>query len=297
MGSPSLGFNLNPSGNQSALPQGAMFGGSNPYGLPTNVGPGTGWNVPAVNPNTGSESGYPSVPSQPGVPQLPGNIVPQGSALPGGQHSESPLDPYLTSQLYNWLSSQIGQGATPYTGQLTAPVNQTIQQIAGNDYALTDFDAVQQAMQRQIQEGAANLKGSEAFAGNLAGTPFGTSMTDYQNQAAQNLQSILAQMELQAAPTRLAAGQAVQQQEQLGLTNAYQEWLRQQPEYSPLLSMEYGASTTFPPVYGSTYGIGAGGAALGALPSIIGLIQQSMGKSGGDGSGGISSLLSLFGGG
>lgn len=289
MATPGLAFNLNPSGSQSPLPQTDVWGGGSPY---SSQGFATNWGKPqGQNPNLGSAGGYPSVPPQQSGPKnLPGNIVPQGTNLPGGANALSTLDPYLTSQLYNWLSSQIGQGANPYGGQLTAAPNQTLQQIAGNDYALTDFNAVQDAMQRQIQEGAANLKGQFAFAGDLAGSPFGTAATDYQNEATKNLQSILAQMELQAAPTRLAAGQAVQSQEQLGLTQAYQEWLRQQPEYSPLLNLEYGASTTFPPIYNQTYGVGGGAAALSALPSIIGLIDK-----GGSGGGDISSLLSLFG--
>jgi hypothetical protein len=184
--------------------------------------------------------------------------------------------------LYSWLQSQIGQGMPAYPGQLTAPVDPTISQIASNDYALTDFDAVQAAMQHSIQEGQASLTGQFAFAGGLAGSPFGTATADYQNQAALNLQSVLAQMEEQAAPTRLAAAQSEQSQNQLTLTNAYQEWLRQQPQYNPLLNLEYGAANTFAPIYSSSYGTGGLSALLSALPAIGGMSTGGGGTLAGD---------------
>ncbi len=222
----------------------------------------------------------------------------------------NPLYPQLSYDFRNFLASQMGQGATPYPGQVNAPLNplmqaiqqfyQTggqqggvpgmdiLQQIAQSYTGIPEAQAVGAAMDRNIAEGRANLKEQFNFAGNLASSPFGTAATDYETQAALQKNALIAQMSEQALPYRTGAAQALMgggqdvgqylqglSQEDIG--RLYQEFLRTRPEYSPLLNMEYGLATTFPPFLNATYGTGAAGAALSSAPSLISSIKDLIG--------------------
>ena len=71
------------------------------------------------------------------------------------------------------------------------------------------------------------------------------------------------------------------QQYQLGqneLNNMYQEWMRQQPQYNPLLSMYYGAATNYPQFVQPGYQPGMLGGLLGGLGGLLGGVGGLMGK-------------------
>lgn len=244
--------------------------------------------------------------------------------IPGSnQITVPPLDPGLTSQFFNWLQGQVGQGATPYGGQawlpssgqtlgagdLTAPLNEylaslqnffqtgqagsmpgfgTLQQMSESGLpvdVLPAWQAMVQAQQRNIGQGAANLREQFAFAGNLAGSPFGTAEADYQNQAILQQNALLQQGQqqaLEAARGRqfgasqflggagLDMADYLQGLDQASIDRAYQEFIRTQPEYSPLLQALMAASTTFPPtVKRQSRGIGWLGGVLGGSGSIL----------------------------
>jgi hypothetical protein len=124
------------------------------------------------------------------------------------------------------------------------------------------YQALVGAQQQNIEQQAASLKESMSAGGNLVGTPYGTTMQDYYaNVAAQQNalnQQLQQQSFQQAQQNQLGAISAIMGQQlptsaqlqgvqQAGYSNAYQEWLRQQPQYNPLLGYQYGMGTTFPP--------------------------------------------------
>jgi hypothetical protein len=67
---------------------------------------------------------------------------------------------------------------------------------------------------------------------------------------------------------QLGMGQYNLGQNQIG--NAYQEWLRQQPQYNPMLNMVAGLGTFYPPMYYPGYQQGQFGSILGGLGSLYG---------------------------
>lgn len=245
-----------------------LFGtGSNQYGggWPTMATPGAGsYNVP---------------PSGPYAAQTPSI---QGTQ--GGYYTGTTYDPSLTGSLFGYLGGQVGQGLPTYPGQLTAAPNQLYGQLGnlltGGQSNLpygqqmlqmaqtgnpTDvgpaWEAMKAAEQQNIQQNLAQLKEQFAAGGNLVGTPYGSSVSDYESQTTLGQNAILTQAQQQAAEAAagrqlsaqqmltgadLSLGGQLQNISQMGATNAYNEWLRTQPQYNPLLGQAYGAATTFP---------------------------------------------------
>lgn len=226
-----------------------------------------------------------------------------------GLFAQNPLDPALTSQFFQWLQSQIGQGVPGFNlstilpstgeatapGQLNAPLNPVMQSLmklfqpggAIGDIASKGISAVGpwqgmvDAMQRNIDEGRTNLREQFGFAGNLDSSPFGTAMVDYQTQSNKDLNSLLGQMQFQGIQDQLAAGgmqegfgQFMQGLDQQSIQNMLQEFIRTSPEYNPLLGMMFGASTTFPPVLNPKTGAGGLGGLLGGLGGAFGGIAD-----------------------
>jgi len=277
------------------------------------------------------QSGVQAAASQPWFP-TPGTVSPgqdyfhvdyPGSPfswkLPGGYRASSTLDPNLTGNLFDYIDSMIGKGATPFNlqsimpstggvtdpGQLTAgltpllaalqnfyegggssgiPGLDTLQQISQSGLpVLPQWKAMTDAMQRSIDEGAAGLKGQFAFSGALAGSPFGTAMTDYQTQAAKDKEALLVPLEQQSFAQQQAAaselrggatelGKFMQGLDQASIDRLLQEYIRTRPEYSPLLNMQYGAATTFPQLYKGTSGLGGLGGLLQSLGPLLSFI-------------------------
>lgn len=240
--------------------------------------------------------------SNPGSPQPLQFTGPPGASgqtgIGKGLFAQNPLDPSLTSQLFQFLQSQIGQGVSPFSlstllpssgqattpGQLNAPLTALLQQMQSafgpggqiGTMATQGLSAVPQwqtmvdAMQRQIAEGASNVREQFNVEGNLAGSPFGTAMVDYQTQSNKDLNSLLASLQqqnfsqqLQAGNEVQGAGQFLQGLDQQSIQNVLQEFIRTSPQNNPLLGLEFGASTTFPPVLNPKSGAGGLGALLG----------------------------------
>lgn len=208
-------------------------------------------------------------------------------------------------------------------GQLSAPLTQMLQQLQGLFSGQTDpsqagplggafstlsnvaqngisavptWNTMVDAMQRQIGQGANNLREQFAFAGNLAGSPFANAIQDYQTQSNKDLNSQLAQMQYQGIQDQLGAagslmsggsdlGQFFQGLDQASIDRLYNEFLRTQPEYNPLLGLISGLSTTFQPILSKQYGVGAG-AALQGVGSILSGLKDIPGLSSGASSGG-----------
>lgn len=262
--------------------------------------------APGIAPNQTPQSG-PNVGSQP----LQFTGPPGASGMTGigkGMFAQNPLDPALTSSLFQWLQSQIGKGVPgfdlstilPSSGQATTPgqLNAPLNDVMKNIMALFDpqsgslgklasngIDATPiwqktvDAMQRQIAQGGANLKEQFNVEGGLASSPFGQAAVDYQTQSNKDLDSLLANMQfqgiqdqLQAAGMQTGVGQFLQGLDQQSIQNMLQEFIRTSPQYNPLLGMEFGAATTFPPVLQPQ----KGGGALGGLASSIGPILQML---------------------
>lgn len=415
-------------------PPGASYTGQNQYGsnLPT-YNPasmygsggfsslsGSGGPTGAMTPyaNQGGYSGNLFNSNTSGTPNF---NSPWATSLGEGTFTTSTLDPNLTNSLFGYLGSQVGQGVSPYQGQLTAGPNRLMSQIqklltgdggnvpgmsalmgimggggpggatlqqgakgqlggqgtqysgslgglsgeqimklisqgggAGSDTlqqmsqtgAPTDvgpeWNAMKAAQQQGITQNAQQLKEQMGAGGNLVGTPYGNTMGNFYEQTTADQNSLLGQMQAAAseaaAGRRLSAGgllqnnalsgatdltqsqlgaagalsqeqigaaadlqgnalsagntmanadmqqsQAMQQVQQLGLTNQFNEWLRTQPYNNPLLQMQYGAATTFPGVYNKH---STSGATAGGLGSMFGSILGGLGGLFGGGGGG-----------
>lgn len=201
---------------------------------------------PLFNPRAGDNQFGSYGTSMPGVvPAAPaggdvGNLgVPQATQGgfykgPNGLMSEAPIAPNLTTDFFNFLKSNVGQGATPFNlstalpsggvtapGQLSAPANPVLQQIqdfySGKETSLpgassildlaktgTPIDqlpawqAMIEAQQRNIKQNEAGLREQFASLGNLRGSPFGQAEADYRMQTAKDQNAALLQATAQA---------------------------------------------------------------------------------------------------
>src|SRR5207245_5754019 len=210
--------------------------------------------------------------------------------LPGGAQTGPTLDPRFTQAFDSWLRSQMGQGASPFNlsailpstgkatepGTLTAPMNpieQLLQQFyktgEGGPMAgvLPMWQSAMKAMEQPEKQAEANLREQFAFAGGLDSSPFGTSMANFQNQAALNKEALLGQLTLQALPGMQEFANVLQGMDQSSIDRLFKEFVRTRPEYSPLLQEMFGLATTFPPIVSKKGGIGA--ATVGSLGGIL----------------------------
>lgn len=281
--------------------------------------------VASVPGNTSSSGTPPGI-----VPPATTNVPPPPAAPPagsvGGPGAEQKLsygnlqlptfDPGFTNQFYQWLQQQLGKGATPFNlstalpsggttapGQLNAPLN-PIEQSLMKFYetgqggpmsgVLPMWNAAIAAMggpQGPIAQQEAMLKGQFAFAGDLASSPFAQAMTQFGEQTALNQNALLTQATLSALPGMEQAGMDIQNLDQQAIQNMLAEFVRTQPEYSPLLNMLFGGATSSPGVMGSKgTGLSGVGAALGGAGSaaqgvadIIGILKGKGGGGGGEG--------------
>ena len=168
---------------------------------------------------------------------------------PNGLTSEAPIAPNLTTDFFNFLKSNIGDGATPFNlstalpsggvtapGQLSAPINPVLQQIAdfygGKETSLPGVNSMQElsktgapvdqtpawqamieAQQRNIKQNEAGMREQFAGLGLLKGSPFGQAEADYRMQTSKDQNAALlqatAQAQEQAAGRRLSASGAL----------------------------------------------------------------------------------------
>ncbi len=214
----------------------------------------------------------------------------------GGLNLINPLYPGLSSNFANMLNSQIGQGLPQFggsvqlpgggmsaPGSLSAPLNPVLQQLmqmfsgqssnvpGGNMLnqianqgisALPEWQAMLQAQQQNIQQNQANLSGQFAGMGDLAGSPFGNAMQNFQQGATATQNALLAQLQQQNIGTQIGVGenlqsgaaqfgsglQALQNQ---AIQQQYQQFQTDLPQNNPLLQYQAAFSSLFPPTAGS----------------------------------------------
>lgn len=254
-----------------------MFG--NPYQVPESGG----WNNPTSGPFGGPLASKQGV-AEPGATHNLGHgIMTTGLQFPG-----------LASNFADYINSQIGQGLTPFNlstqlptggmtqpGQLTAGLNPLLQQLQNffmtgqgggmpgmqnlstianqGVSALPEWQAMVAAMNQNTQQNEANLKEQFASMGDLAGSPFGTAMSNYLQQTNLDQNSLLGQLtqsniqniqmpaieSLFGGSQQMAGGlQALDQQ---AIQNMYQEFQRIQPQNNPLMQYMMGLGTLYPP--------------------------------------------------
>lgn len=209
--------------------------------------------------------------------------------------------PGLSQDTANWLLSQLGQGMKPYNlgvplpgggsarrGQLTAGLNpllaqllnfyssggqknsflmpglSTMENVANNGIsALPMWQQMIQAQQQDISQNEAALREQFGSMGDLAGSPFGTAMSNYMEQTTKDQNALLGQLQLQGilqgqipaasdlmsmfntGATNMASG--IQALDQQAIQNQYQEFLRTQPQNNPTLQDLMAMATMYPP--------------------------------------------------
>jgi hypothetical protein len=130
------------------------------------------------------------------------------------------------------------------------------------------------AMNQPIQQQYADIKEQFGAQGALGSSEMAQAMANYGAQTAASEESLLGQLTLQALPQEQSMAQAVQSLDQESITNLYNEFIRTQPQYNPLIGNIETASTTYPPIYTKQGGIGSAligsaGGILGGLASIV----------------------------
>jgi hypothetical protein len=115
------------------------------------------------------------------------------------------------------------------------------------------------AQQQNIAQNQANLKEQFGAMGNLAGSPFGTAMSNYMQQTTADQNALLGQLQQQnilqgqiplmqnlfGGAQAMAGGlQALDQQ---AIQNMYQEFQRVSPQNNPMLPYIQGLATLYPP--------------------------------------------------
>jgi len=198
--------------------------------------------------------------------------------LGGGARTEPTLDPAFTTQLYQWLQSMMGKGASPFDlsaslpsggttapGQLTAPENPILQALqefytkgTGGPLpgVLPMWQSEMKSMEIPIQQQLANIKEQFGARGALGSSEMAQAMETYGAQTARDQEALLGQLTLQALPGMESAGMNLQSLDQGSIDRMLQEFIRTRPEYSPLLPGMEQMGTTFSPMYGHT-GFGA----------------------------------------
>ena len=278
-----------------------------------NMTPQTSGAIPS--PNAANSPTMPSSGGQPGLaPVAPSTGVPAGTPQKGvtapsttktgtGQYAVGqPQDPQLTNNLFSWLNSQIGQGASAYPGTLTAQNNPLIQMLmqsfgqkggplnsminTGDPIDQTPaWEAMVQSMQNPIQQNEAQLREQASVGGDLVGSTLGTSMSNYLAQVttSENAQLIQAQTQAleQAQGRKLSSnefmgqfGQYLQGLDQSSIDRMYQEYIRTSPDYSPLLQNEQAAAAQYPPYLKTETGMQQFLGSLGGIGSILSAFRK-----------------------
>ncbi len=245
--------------------------------MPSTGGPLDTPTPPGIVPPAGGGAGTPPGYTNPGF-SLNNPLVGGKHDLGGGARTEPTLDPNFTSQLYQWLSSQMGKGATPFDlsavlpsggtttpGTLTAPENPILKALqefytkgTGGPLpgVLPMWQSEMKAMEIPIEKQLANIKEQFGARGALGSSEMAQAMETYGAQTAAEQEKLLGELTLQALPGMESAGTNLQSMDQASIDRLVQEFIRTRPEYSPLLAGEEQLATTFSPLYGHT-GFGA----------------------------------------
>lgn len=208
-----------------------LFGnnnGQNQFGSFGVGGLGPGQQAPGIVPASPGGSGRGTTPGS----STTGGIVKQGNL----GSTAAPLVPQFTGDFYNWLQSQIGQGATPFNmssflpstggqtapGSLSAPMTPILSQLeqfyttgkggpAGTDALAqmaqtgnpTDvgpaWNAMVASQKQNTDVNLAKLREQFASQGTLAGSPYASGVSQYMEQTNLDQNALLAQMQQQAS--------------------------------------------------------------------------------------------------
>ena len=246
--------------------------------MPNTGGPLDGGGSPGGSPffpmGTPSAPGIvsPSGPGQPVDPATAGGIGSKGNLGRAGVTTPT-VDPTFTKTFADWLQSMLGKGATPFdlsavlpsTGQatapgtLTAPENPILQSLqkffqTGEGGPLPGvlpmWQSAMKAMQIPIEQQLANIKEQFGARGTLGSSEMAQALETFGSQTAADQEALLGQLTLQALPGMEQFGAGLQSMDQASIDRLVQEFMRTRPEYSPLLSPEFGFATTYPPVAG-----------------------------------------------
>lgn len=193
---------------------------------------------------------------------------------------------------FNAQSPVPSTGGLTAPGQLTADPNQIIQMLqayfngTGGPSKLPGADTLKTmattgdpitalpawkdavaAMDQNTKRNAANLREQFAGTGTLSGSPYGTAAANFQEQTTKDQNALLsaaqqasleaaAGRKLDASKTLLASAydfsKYLQGLDQASIDATIKEFLRTQPEYSPLLNMLFSMATMFGPTVGKT---------------------------------------------
>ena len=259
--------------------------------------------VPSSGPGAGTPTGY----TNPGF-SLNNPLIGGKHDLGGGMRTEPTLDPNFTSQLFQWLQSQMGKGATPFNlsaimpstgeatapGTLTAPDNPILKSLmefytkgTGGPLpgVLPMWESEMKSMEIPIQKQLANIKEQFGARGALGSSEMAQAMETYGAQTAADQEKLLGELTLQALPGMESAGIDQQVIDQGSIDRLLREFERTRPEYSPLLPGMEQMSTTFSPIYGH----GGFGAAFGQ--AFGGALGTGLGSALTGGGGGLSDLI------
>ena len=245
--------------------------------------------------------------TQPTAPRAP--VTPQAPQISTGQPAPfSPISPVAPSIPIGTSTQPFTAPATPEMGEFPYPEQwQTATDIYGElaggmpgitpEYAETAWlpyqrRGQQEAMQAREQAGLGGMRWSTPLAGQLediwggAAERFGAGMEQMRMQdiagqrgamlgAAGGLGGLggqYAQLPLSVSQTMMGLGGAQQQMQQAELDRQREEWLRQQPEYSPLLGYMGGGAQmpSGPAQYQPSFG-----GQMFDLSSMLGLAGQA----------------------
>lgn len=214
--------------------------------------------------------------------------------LPHGYTSVPTLDPQFTQGFDAWLRKQMGQGMDPFNlsaimpstgeatapGTLTAPLNPVLESLSkffqgqgGGPMSevLPMWKSMMDSMNIPIQKQLANIKEQFGSRGALGSSEMASALGDFGSQTAADQESLLGQLTLSALPGMEQFGEGLQGIDQGSIDRLLQEFQRTQPQNNPLLNIEAGLATTFPPIYGNAgFGPAFSGAFGGALGSGLG---------------------------
>jgi hypothetical protein len=221
----------------------------------------------------------------------------------------------LGSNFANMLNSQVGQGLPAFNesvglptggstapGQLTAGMNPLLAQlmqffqtgqgggapglsqlsnIANNGVSATpEWQSMIAAQQQNIQQNQANLKEQFGSMGDLAGSPFGTAMSNYMQQTTADQNSLLGQLQqsniqniqMPAIESLFSGSQnmagTLQNLNQSAITNQYQQFQTDLAQNNPLLSLMAQMSSLFPPTGSSQSGASEFGQIAGGFGAL-----------------------------
>ena len=294
---------------------GAPNMGSNQYGSFPTLQMGTngmaGGNTPGTPSSVQMPTAVTSNPSAMGKNGARANS-PMAPSANSQYYAGGTLDPALTQQLFSFLQGQIGQGVPAFNwssilpssggatapGQLTAPQNQLLQSLmssfsqpggAMNKMTQTGdptavgpaWEAMKSAEQQNIQQNQAQLREGMNLSGNLAGSPMGTAMSNYEQQTTKDQNANLTQAQMasqESAKGRMLTASQMQEGlskyiqglDQSSIDRLYQEFQRVSPQNNPLLQQQMQAATTMPQYLQKKSGGSGLQSLLGALGPMAG---------------------------